>query len=304
MKNTFTTEEYAEEIRENIKMKFLKTPLRYPGGKSKAIKKITPLLHLENIKEYREPFLGGGSIGLHFTKLNPDVKVWVNDLYSPLYVFWKVLKSDGKLLFERLKKLKLENSSIEKSRKLFLNSKAILLDKNITLLEKATRFYVVNKCSFSGLTESSSFSQSASQKNFTIRGIQNLLYYSTIIKNWKITNYSYEKLLKKTGKETLIYLDPPYAIKDNLYGKKGKLHACFNHYNFIKNVKKTTAKCVISYNDCNTIFNDLKDWQHEIYPLTYTMRSVGKYMEEQKKRKEVLFFNYKQTLVNNIRNYK
>ena len=49
-------------------------------------------------------------------------------------------------------------------------------------------FYIVNKCSFSGLTESSSFSAQASDSNFSIKGINNLKYYSELIKNWKITN--------------------------------------------------------------------------------------------------------------------
>ena len=69
------------------------------------------------------------------------------------------------------------------------------IKKNITNLEIAIRFYIINKCSFSGLTESSSFSKSASQKNFTFNGINNLLYFLKIIKNWKITNYSYEKIV-------------------------------------------------------------------------------------------------------------
>ncbi|MYD39123.1 MAG: DNA adenine methylase, partial [Chloroflexi bacterium] len=44
-------------------MKIVKSPLRYPGGKSRAIKQI--LRHLPaRIDEYREPFVGGGSVFL------------------------------------------------------------------------------------------------------------------------------------------------------------------------------------------------------------------------------------------------
>ena len=39
-------------------MKSLKTPLRYPGGKSKAIKTLSPWFP-QIISEYREPFIGG-----------------------------------------------------------------------------------------------------------------------------------------------------------------------------------------------------------------------------------------------------
>ena len=74
-------------------MKSLKTPLRYPGGKSRACVKMDPYIpDLRDYKEYREPFLGGGSVAIHITKKYPDLKIWVNDLYEPLYNFWKVLQ--------------------------------------------------------------------------------------------------------------------------------------------------------------------------------------------------------------------
>ena len=44
-------------------MKPVKSPLRYPGGKSRAIKQI--LQHVPaHIEEYREPVIGGGSVFL------------------------------------------------------------------------------------------------------------------------------------------------------------------------------------------------------------------------------------------------
>ncbi len=42
-------------------MSKIKSPLRYPGGKSRAIKQILPQIPV-NIREYREPFFGGGSV--------------------------------------------------------------------------------------------------------------------------------------------------------------------------------------------------------------------------------------------------
>ena len=55
-------------------------------------------------------------------------------------------------------------------------------------LDRAVAFYVVNKCSFSGLTQSSSFSAQASDSNFSMRGIEKLVEYSDVIQDWKITN--------------------------------------------------------------------------------------------------------------------
>ena len=36
----------------------------------------------------------------------------------------------------------------------------------------------------------------------------------------------------------------------------------------------------------------IKEWNVAEFDLTYTMRSVGEYMREQKTRKELLIFNY------------
>jgi len=60
-------------------MKALKTPLRYPGGKSRATKYLLPRFP-EGIEEYRETFLGGGSVAIAFSKANPDTPVWVTEL--------------------------------------------------------------------------------------------------------------------------------------------------------------------------------------------------------------------------------
>jgi len=170
-------------------MKSLKTPLRYPGGKSRACIKMDPFFpDLRDYKEYREPFLGGGSVAIHITKKYPHLDIWVNDLYEPLYNFWRVLQDDGRALYERLQDLKSRHSSEESARELFLESKNIVNAYTESNLSRASSFYIVNKCSFSGLTESSSFSRQASVSNFSMRGIEKLPGYTKIIQNWKITN--------------------------------------------------------------------------------------------------------------------
>ena len=72
----------------------LKTPLRYPGGKSKAVKTLSKW-YPDNISEYREPFIGGGSIAIDIAKKNPRIPIWISDLYVPLYNFWVQLRDNG-----------------------------------------------------------------------------------------------------------------------------------------------------------------------------------------------------------------
>jgi len=273
-------------------MKALKTPLRYPGGKSRACTKMDVYIpDLRDYKEYREPFLGGGSVAIHITKKYPHLDIWVNDLYEPLYNFWRVLQDDGYELYKRLQELKSRYPDPGSAKGLFLEAKELVNDDSISPLYRACSFYVINKCSFSGLTESSSFSKQASVSNFSMRGIEKLQGYTQIIKDWKITNLSYEQLLTD-DKKCFTYLDPPYDIKDNLYGKKGSMHNGFNHDDFAADCDRFIGHQLISYNSSQLVKDRFKDYQTGEFDLTYTMRSVGEYMREQKERKELLLFNY------------
>ena len=273
-------------------MKSHKTPLRYPGGKSRACTKIGQFLpNMYTYREFREPFLGGGSVAIYLTKMYPSLSIWVNDLYEPLVNFWKEIQHSGEELFATLSDLKIKHPNPDLAKGLFLESKDIINDLDKSKLERAVAFYIVNKCSFSGLTESSSFSSQASDSNFSMRGIEKLTGYQEIIEDWKITNLTYENLLTD-WKDAFIYLDPPYDIKDNLYGKSGDIHKKFNHDKFAQDCDRYTADMMISYNSSQLVKNRFKNWNAAEFDLTYTMRSVGDYMNDQQTRKELLLLNY------------
>ena len=276
-----------------------KTPLRYPGGKSRATKKLFEYLpNMSEITHYREGFLGGGSVAIAFTKKFPDIPVWVNDLYKPLYNFWVQLQRNGHQLSDILKEKKLAHNEPESAKDLFLECKSILTSWTADEIDLAAAFWVVNKCSFSGLTESSSFSKMASNGNFSLTGIENLHYYCDLIQKWKITNQCYSTLLT-SDPQTLVYLDPPYDIKDVLYGRKGNMHKGFDHLQFAANCDANTAPTMISYNDDEWVRERYSGWEHHTFPLTYTMRSTGTYSKDQAGRLELVMCNYKLAHTNN-----
>ena len=277
-------------------MKALKTPLRYPGGKSRACTKMGQFFpNLREYVEYREPFLGGGSVAIHVSKLYPHLKITVNDLYEPLINFWMNLQMFGDELSSEIKKLKLAHPNPDSAKGLFIESKDIINDSTKKDIERAVAFYIVNKCSFSGLTESSSFSKQASDSNFSLRGIEKLPEYSEIISHWHINSYSYEYCFENHIHDGLfMYLDPPYDIKDNLYGKKGSMHKGFDHDEFADNCSQSKIDMLISYNSDQLVKDRFieSQWTAAEFDLTYTMRSVGEYMRDQKERKELLLYNY------------
>ena len=81
-------------------------------------------------------------------------------------------------------------------------------------------------------------------------------------------------------------------IKDNLYGDHGELHKIFKHEEFFKICPPLKCKQLISYNSDLLIKNAFKDYNISDYGLTYTLRSTGTYMEDQKSRKELAMRNY------------
>ena len=273
-------------------LKSLKTPLRYPGGKSRAVVKLFQYLpDLSQVKEFREPFIGGGSVALEITKRYPNMDVWVNDLYEPLYNFWCELQHSGQDLQDAIFSKKNHYPDPDTARKLFNESKENVNDKELSNFDRAVAFYIVNKCSFSGLTESSSFSGQASQSNFSYSGIERLSEYSELIEGWTITNLSYERMLWDK-KDVFIYLDPPYDIKDNLYGRKGGMHKHFDHDEFASTCDTFTSPMMISYNSSQLVKDRFKEWTVAEFAHTYTMRSVGCYNIDQATRKELVLLNY------------
>jgi DNA adenine methylase len=247
---------------------------------------------LKNYDEFRDPFLGGGSVSLEVTKRYPNISIWVNDLYEPLVNFWQQLQLFGIDLKEMILDKRMVHHTPKFAKELFLECKEDMNEKEQPALYRAAAFYIVNKCSFSGLTESSSFSAQASENNFSYRGIEKLPEYSKLIKNWRITNYSYDYLMDG-DKGAFMYLDPPYDIKDNLYGNRGSMHKGFDHDNFaIDCDSNINMDMMVSYNSNQLVRERFKSWKAIEFAHTYTMRSVGDYMKNQHERKELVLINY------------
>ncbi len=263
----------------------IKSPLRYPGGKSRAIKSIVPLV--PNFDEYREPFVGGGSVFVYLKQEYSSKKYWINDVYKNLVYFWKQTQQNTDKLIEKIQYLKDNSRTGKNLHKYLLENVA-----NFDTLNKATAFFVFNRITFSGTTESGGFSNSAFNKRFTQSSIERVQALSTILSNVKITNYDYQHVVESDGNDVFIFLDPPYysATQSALYGKNGNLHKKFNHKRFASILKNTRHKWLITYDDSKYVrdlfsFANINEWN-----LTYGMRNVNK--NSNQNAKELFISNY------------
>lgn len=264
-----------------------KSPLRYPGGKSRAIDQILPYIPA-NIREYREPFIGGGSVFFAMKSLFGNrLSYTINDLNYDLYCFWSYVQKDIDNLVDNVRRYKEEyKDGRELHRLLFdpTNSKSDL--------ERAVRFFIMNRITFSGLVDSGGYSQKAFETRFTESSIERLVDVSPALQGIKIMHGDYAELLDAPGQDVFIFLDPPYwsATSSKLYGAKGDLHLGFDHERFAENMQRCKHKWLITYDNSPEIcrlfsFATIIEWE-----LQYGMNNFKQ--SNAAKGKELFIKNY------------
>lgn len=265
----------------------IKSPLRYPGGKSRAVKVIAELI--PEFDEFREPFLGGGSVFIYAKQRFPNKKFWVNDLYFELYKFWEMSQKDVCKLVEKIYEWR-GQFPIGKELHKFLNQHLDGFDD----LERAAAFFIYNRITFSGTSLSGGFSEGAFTGRFTESSIQRLNEFAVVINGSTITNLDYEEIVKQSGENVFIFLDPPYysAKKSALYGKNGHLHKSFDHEKFADTMKHCQHKWLLTYDDSDYVkdlfsFANITPWES-----VYGMRNVAETSDQ--KGRELFISNYLQ----------
>jgi DNA adenine methylase len=266
----------------------LKSPLRYPGGKSKAINQIVEYLP-ESFAEFREPFIGGGSVFIYLKQKFPDLKFWINDLNQELFLFWEIAQTDISQLVQEVHYIK---NKYTDGKLLFTELTSVDVN-NLSDLERAVRFFVLNRITFSGTVESGGFSQEAFHKRFTYSSIERLGKLETILtKDIQITNLDYSELINAQGENVFLFLDPPYfsATKSKLYGKDGDLHISFDHQRFAEILQQCPYKWLITYDDSPQIRENFKYANIYEWELQYGMNNYKQ--GRAAKGKELFITNY------------
>lgn len=231
-------------------VKLVKSPLRYPGGKSKAVAEIAARLP-SKFAEYREPFVGGGSMFLYLRARYPRLPIWINDLNRDLICFWRAVQSCLPQLVNEVAQIK---RSTKNGKSLFVELTANY-EHDLTEFERAIRFFVLNRITFSGTVDAGGYSQKAFETRFTDSSIERLAALEGFLDNVKITNLDYRDVIDAEGEDCFLFLDPPYlsSIKSKLYGRRGRLHQDFNHQEFAASLRDCAHKWLITYDDSSEI---------------------------------------------------
>ena len=253
-----------------------KSPLRYPGGKTRACKVLDSILREHftpsSFDTVVSPFFGGGSFEFYLGNTF-NYKILANDKFTPLYNFWLSCKHNNSKICLELTKLL---DKIDKAR--FTAMRTDIMSTT-NALHQSILYFAINRCSFSGATLSGGFSFESSKKRFTQSSIDKI--HNLDLKNFEITNLDFKECIDAEYKEKcLLFLDPPYYLekKSKLYGNNGDMHEYFDHnalYDCVKNKKNW----IMTYNNCEYIKELYKNFKIIETAWTYGMNASKKSSE-------------------------
>jgi DNA adenine methylase len=278
----------------------MKTPIRYAGGKTRAIKIISP--YLDNETKIVSPFMGGGSLEVNWAK--KGIEVIGYDLFDALVNFWNVLLNNREELVEKLKTISPTPQEYNRIKEILMtweNTQEMLKgwktdhykrDEVITLDDvTAAAYYYFNHNTSYGpgyLGWGSSVYLKQDKWDTMIKNMDKF-----IVPTLSVKQGSFEEVLPNHTEDTL-YLDPPYYLekdKDNkmftgIYPMRNIPihHDGFDHEKLRDLLKEHKGKFVLSYNNCETIREYYKDFEQVFPTWNYSMGNgetrIGKNREE------------------------
>src|SRR5712671_519770 len=175
-------------------------PLSYIGGKNRLAKQIIALLP-EHIT-YVEPFAGGAQVLFHKPPSNVEV---LNDLDFDIVNFFRVCQWHYEELVRYLRYCLVSR----KLHELHLATNPATL----TDIQRAGRFFYLQKNSFGGLILKQKFHYGVTQNsNYNLERIPEAIERAhQRLRKVQIESLPYEQILEKYDRPTtLFYLDPPY----------------------------------------------------------------------------------------------
>ncbi len=214
-----------------------KSPLRYPGGKSRAVRQILDLMPT-GLNELCSPFIGGGSIELACAAIG--MRVHGYDAFEPLVQFWQTALNDAALLARQVA----EYHPLSRTDFYSLQKGYFSISERFT---RAAAFYALNRASFSGTTLSGGMSPG--HPRFTQSSIDRLRNFSA--DNLSVNLADFRESIPSHG-DHFMYLDPPYANGERLYGDRGDMHEDFDHA-ALADLLHDRDGWVLSYNDCQYV---------------------------------------------------
>jgi DNA adenine methylase len=250
------------------------SPLRYPGGKTKAIGLITQYIPEDLPKKILSPFIGGASLEIAWAN-NIDVDEVIGcDIFHPLTNFWNVILSDPDKLADQLEKFKLGDDNYRAYKQILKDWYEDPKNNKLTDLEAAAHYYYNMQLSYGPMF----LGWTSPSKPTTEKDYERILERIRTFRcpKLKIKEMSFEDSLQ-TFPDHYVYADPPYLLgydsevfKAIYPNQQGECHKGFDHELFRDLMLARNTDWIISYNNCGTIREWFKEYEQQYPKWQYT----------------------------------
>lgn len=240
----------------------MNSPLCYIGGKSKLSETIIKMM--PSHQAYCEVFAGAGWV---FFKKEPLKYETINDLDSDLVAFYRVLQNH---LEEFLKQFRWLLSS----REWFEDWKRQQEAGGLTDIQRAARYYYLQRLSFGGRVRSRTFgaNQMRLPRINLLRLEEELSWVHLRLARVTIENLPWQKFVQRYDKaKTFFYLDPPY------YGAPYYQHnlELEDYLEMAEILAGVGSKFILSINDTPEMRKAFKAFNIKPVALKYTVSREG-----------------------------
>ena len=161
----------------------------------------------KSYNRYFEPFIGGGAL---FFELQPE-NAYISDMNEELINLYSVVRDNVYELISDLNKHEISKEYFLEIRNLDRTDEY----KNLSNVQRASRFIYLNRTCFNGLYRVNSQGQFnvpfGNYKNPRIVDENNLLNCSELLKNTEIKCADFSEIMTKVKKGDFVYFDPPYV---------------------------------------------------------------------------------------------
>lgn len=180
--------------------------VKWVGGKRQLMLELLKNMP-KSYNRYFEPFIGGGAL---FFELQPE-NAYISDMNDELINLYSVVRDNVYELISDLNKHEVSKEYFLEIRNLDRTDEY----KNLSDVQRASRFIYLNRTCFNGLYRVNSQGQFnvpfGNYKKPRIVDEKNLLNCSELLKNTEIKCADFSEILTKVKRGDFVYFDPPYV---------------------------------------------------------------------------------------------
>ena len=252
-----------------------RSPLRYPGGKSRITNFVAKLIKDNNITGgcYVEPFAGGAGVALNLLFDGIVDRIFINDKDRSIYAFWDSVVNHTELFVSRIDSINVTIEEWKKQKEIQLNKDyANIFDLGFStfFLNRTNRSGIIMGGVIGGISQTGKWKIDVRfNKKSLIEKIKNIGKYRNKIHiyNMDAVDFLKEEVSDLDVKKTLVYLDPPYYVKGRQLYMNSFKHD--DHVRIFETLKHLEHYWLVSYDDQPEI-RDIYNRDSISYLLRYT----------------------------------